>query len=112
MFCTQCGADLRDQDSYCAQCGRRAKPELPLAASERLTRDMSRKKIAGVCSGLARYMNVDPVLVRLIFLVLALSTGIGFIAYIVGWIVMPKEPVLMLPAATPGYGPAMTVRNP
>ena len=84
----------------------------PVAASERLTRDMSHKKIAGVCAGLARYLQVDPVLIRLIFLVLAISTGIGFIAYIVGWIIMPKDKTYLLPAATTGYGPAMTVRNP
>ena len=100
MFCTQCGAELRAQDCYCSQCGHRLKPETPRAASERLMRDMQHKKIAGVCAGIARYFGVDPVLVRLIFLVLALSTGIGFIAYIVAWIVMPKQlPPAPVPAA-------------
>jgi phage shock protein C len=113
MFCTQCGAELRDQDNYCSQCGRRLKPEVPPAPSERLMRDTQHKKIAGVCAGLARYFNVDPVLVRLVFLVLALSTGIGFIGYIVGWIVMPKDTGwLRLPAAGPDYGAPITARNP
>ena len=113
MFCTQCGSELREQDCYCSHCGRRLKPEVPPAMRERLMRDMQHKKIAGVCAGLARYFDVDVVLVRLIFLVLALSTGIGFIAYIVAWIVMPKDTqYLRLPAAGPGYGAAITARNP
>ena len=113
MFCTQCGSELREQDCYCSQCGRRLKAEAPPATSERLMRDMQHKKIAGVCAGLARYFNVDAVLVRLVFLVLAFSTGIGFIAYIVAWIVMPKDTSrLRLPAAGPGYGAAVTARNP
>jgi phage shock protein C len=113
MFCTQCGGELRDQDHYCSQCGHRAKPEAAPAPSERLMRDMQHKKIAGVCAGLARYGGVDPVLIRLVFLVLAISTGIGFIAYIVGWIIMPKDTKWLLPAApAPGYGAAITARNP
>ena len=113
MFCTQCGSELREQDCYCSQCGRRLKPEVPPSMRERLMRDMQHKKIAGVCAGLARYFDVDVVLVRLIFLVLALSTGIGFIAYIVAWIVMPKDTqYLRLPEAGPGYGAAITARNP
>ena len=113
MFCTQCGSELRDQDLFCSQCGRPLKPESVPAVTEQLMRDMQNKKIAGVCAGLARYFRVDPVLVRLIFLVLALSTGIGFIAYIIGWIVMPKDTGWKrLPAAGPNYGAAITARNP
>ena len=113
MFCTQCGGELREQDRYCSQCGRPLKPEVAPAGPERLMRDMADKKIAGVCAGLARYFGVDPVLVRLVFLVLAFSTGIGFIAYIIGWIVMPKDTGwLRLPAAGTGYGAVATARNP
>ena len=112
MFCTQCGVEIRNQDCYCPQCGHRLKPDLPPAAPERLMRDMKNKKIAGVCAGLARYLNVDPVLIRVIFLVLAFSTGIGFIAYIVAWIVMPKDTGwIRLPAAGPGYDSVVPVKN-
>jgi phage shock protein C len=111
MFCTQCGVELRAEDVYCSQCGHRLKAEAPRPASERLMRDMGNKKIAGVCAGLARYIGTDPVLVRVIFLVLAFATGIGFIAYIVGWIIMPKDTTSSLPAVSPDYSPAVTARN-
>ena len=52
---------------------------------------MAGKKIAGVCTGFARYMDVDVVLVRIVWLVIALTAGVGFIAYIVAWIAMPRE---------------------
>ena len=61
---------------------------------------MRNKKIAGVCAGFARYLEVDVVLVRVLWLAAALCTGVGFIAYIVAWIVMPKE---WQPAATAEY---------
>jgi phage shock protein PspC (stress-responsive transcriptional regulator) len=52
---------------------------------------MHEKKIAGVCAGFARYLDVDPTLMRIIWLVVALTTGVGFIAYIIAWIAMPRD---------------------
>lgn len=55
---------------------------------------MHEKKIAGVCAGFARYFEVDVTLMRVLWLVVALFTGIGFIAYIayiVAWIAMPRD---------------------
>jgi len=46
--------------------------------------------IAGVCGGLAEYFGLDPVIVRLIFVLVTLTTGIGFILYPLLWLVMPK----------------------
>ena len=52
---------------------------------------MHEKKIAGVCAGFARYFGVDVTLMRILWIIVALCTGIGFIAYIVAWIVMPRD---------------------
>lgn len=60
---------------------------------ERLMRDVQNKKIAGVCAGVAEYLDVDVTLVRILWAALTLTAGIGVIAYVVGWIVMPKAPV-------------------
>jgi phage shock protein C len=56
----------------------------------RLMRSRTEIMIAGVCGGLAEYFGLDPVIVRLIFVLVTLTTGIGFIVYPVLWIVMPK----------------------
>ena len=49
------------------------------------------KKIAGVCSGFARYLDMDVTLVRVIWLIVAFGTGVGFLGYIIAWICMPRE---------------------
>lgn len=48
------------------------------------------KKVFGVCGGIADYFNVDPTIVRLGAVVLALCSGVGILAYLIGAIVMPK----------------------
>lgn len=60
--------------------------------SKRLYRSRTEKKIAGVCGGLAAYMGIDPVIPRLVWVVLALGAGLGIVAYIICWIVIPQEP--------------------
>jgi len=56
-----------------------------------LVRSETDKMVAGVCGGLAAYLDIDPVLVRLAFVVLFLASGIGFAIYLILWIVMPRE---------------------
>ena len=62
---------------------------------KRLYRNTSDKVIAGVCSGLGRYLILDPLLIRLIFVVLTLAAGGGVLAYIILWIAMPEQPVII-----------------
>ena len=51
------------------------------------------KKIGGVCGGLGEYFDVDPTLVRVIFILIALlSVGLGVIAYILIWMIIPRKP--------------------
>src|SRR5687768_17228928 len=49
----------------------------------RLYRDENDKVIGGVCSGLANYFNIDVIIVRIIFIVLAVSAGFGLISYLI-----------------------------
>jgi len=53
--------------------------------------DKRNKKIAGVCAGFARYLEVDVVLVRVLVLGIAICTGVGFFVYIAAWIVIPSD---------------------
>ena len=59
---------------------------------KKLYRSRNDKKIAGVCAGLAKYLNMDVTVVRLIMVLLALFVGGGLIAYIVCALVIPEEP--------------------
>ncbi len=57
---------------------------------KRLYRDTEHRVFGGVSSGLGAYFNIDPVVVRIIFVVLLLMNGIGVLAYLVLWIAVPK----------------------
>ncbi len=59
--------------------------------ARRLRRSREERVIAGVCGGLGRYLGVDPVLVRVAFVVLAFAGGGGVVLYIVSWILVPEE---------------------
>ncbi len=59
--------------------------------SKQLYRSRNNKVIAGVCGGVAEYFEVDPTIVRIAWLLLAFPGGIGFLAYLVCWIVMPEK---------------------
>ena len=64
-------------------------PSLP----RRLTRSRDDKFVGGVAGGLGAYFDVDPVLVRVGFAVLAILTwGVALLAYPVAWFLMPEEP--------------------
>jgi len=54
-----------------------------------LYRSKTDKKIAGVCGGIAEYLNTDPTLIRLIWILGTLLWGAGLIGYILAWIIIP-----------------------
>jgi phage shock protein C len=105
MYCRDCGIEIPESSRYCSQCGcttgkygftsQTGKP------GRVLRRPRDEKQIAGVCAGVARYLGVDVTLVRVAAVVLALwPPGVGLIAYLVCWIVMPKDPLLIPPPQT------------
>jgi len=57
---------------------------------KKLYRDEFHQKIGGVCAGLAEYLNADVTLIRILFVVFAF-VSVGFVAYIILWIVVPKK---------------------
>ncbi|MGI6450450.1 MAG: PspC domain-containing protein [Desulfitobacteriia bacterium] len=58
--------------------------------SKQLYRSRENKILAGVCAGIAEYFDIDPTIVRIIWLLLIFA-GIGIIAYIVCWLLMPER---------------------
>jgi phage shock protein PspC (stress-responsive transcriptional regulator) len=65
----------------------------PPKRAKRIYRSRHDSKIAGVAGGMAEYFNIDPVIVRLIWVFLLLPGGLpGFLPYMVCWVIIPKEP--------------------
>ena len=58
---------------------------------KKLYRSLEDKKIAGVCGGLARYLGVDPTVMRIIFLALLLVFGGGLLLYLIVWLIAPER---------------------
>ena len=58
---------------------------------KQLYRSETNKMIAGVCGGLAEYFNIDPTIVRLLFVLILLFGGQSILVYIILWIVIPTE---------------------
>src|SRR5580704_7818926 len=76
MYCTNCGVELREDDRFCSRCGSRTAVGVVATETPRpLMLDKRNKKIAGVCAGFARYFDVDVVLMRVLWLGIALCTG-------------------------------------
>jgi phage shock protein C len=59
----------------------------------KLYRSKKNRIIAGVCGGIGEYFKVDPTLIRLLWLLISIvGAGSGIVAYIIAWIIIPKEP--------------------
>jgi len=66
-------------------------PPPPQARPRRLTRSGSDRMLAGVCGGLGQHFDIDPVLFRIGFVVLALSGGTGLLAYVALALILPRD---------------------
>lgn len=62
-------------------------------SEKRLYRSRESRMLCGVCGGIAEYFNIDPTLIRLLFVLLGLS-GSGILAYIIAAIIIPDSPVV------------------
>ena len=111
MFCAKCGKEYTQTVNFCSQCGTvMAQPVK--GPAKKLTLSRTDKKIGGVCGGFAEYSDLDPTIVRIVWLVTALFSGVGFIAYLVAWIVMPQPPLPEKAATTAPAVDAKPVTSP
>jgi len=60
---------------------------------KKLYRSRESRVIGGVCGGIGEYFEIDPVIVRLVFLILFFVCGVGLITYIIAWIIIPDKPL-------------------
>jgi len=81
----------------------------PYTAPRRLERSRNDRFIGGVCGGIAKYLNMDPTLVRILTVVITLFTFVPVVAYIIAMFVMPEEsldgdyPSVNAPGSQTGY---------
>ena len=96
MYCPRCGKAYQEDVNFCCQCGAAMHLASPPWSDKKLHRSRHDRKIAGVCGGFAEYFQIDPTVVRVLWLIMAFSPfgwpGWGFLGYLIAWIVMPDEP--------------------
>ncbi len=59
--------------------------------TKQIYRSSHNSVIGGVCGGLGEYFDIDPVIIRVIALLLLFS-GVGFLAYLIAWVIIPRKP--------------------
>jgi phage shock protein C len=103
MYCSSCGIELPESFRFCSQCGAATGVAGSTNATGKPARFLSRprdeRKLAGVCAGVARYLGVDVTLVRVLVVCFAIwPPFLGLVFYIICWIVIPPDPLLLGPA--------------
>jgi phage shock protein C len=59
---------------------------------KKLYKSRKGKILAGVCGGLAEYLNLDPTIIRLAWVIFSLAYGVGVLVYIIAWLLIPNNP--------------------
>jgi len=62
---------------------------------KKLTRSTKEHIIGGVCGGIGNYLNIDPVLIRLMWVLFTLCAGFALLLYIISWIIIPREKIIV-----------------
>lgn len=99
MLCPNCQKEIADGSKFCYNCGARLSADAPppaysAAPAKRLMRSSRDKKLGGVCAGLADYFDLDPTIVRVVWLLAVFLGGTGVLAYLILWIVLPLAPAV------------------
>lgn len=91
MFCETCGSEIEETDQYCRVCGKAVGSAAKAEPPKVCTRAREKRMVAGVCGGCARYFRKDVTLVRIVWVLAALSPPLfpGIAAYVVCWLLMP-----------------------
>jgi signal transduction histidine kinase len=71
--------------------GMTANPGRAAAATRDLRRDTENGIVGGVCAGLGKRMQIDPLLLRIVFAATTLASGVGVVAYVLAWMLLPAE---------------------
>jgi phage shock protein C len=110
MFCSHCGKQMDPAARFCPACGAVSQPidydRAPVAGQ--LMRPRYPRMIAGVCSGFALHYGWDLSLTRVICALMIVLTGVGLVAYLVAWVVIPEAPYVLPERSSAGSaGPSV-----
>ena len=116
MTCCNCHVDIAEGSSYCCSCGANQSTFAAAGpkASKRLMRSTVDSRIAGVCGGVAEYLDTDSTIVRLIWVLAVLFPGTllpAFVGYFLAWIIVPRAPV-PASASAPQAAPSASSAQP
>lgn len=97
MTCPNCHRDIADYSNFCYFCGaKQLRAPAGTPAAKRLMRSSVDCKIAGVCGGIAEYLDIDSTVIRLIWVLLVIfpvPLVPAILCYLVAWLVMPRAPL-------------------
>ena len=96
MFCTRCGNKLDPSSRFCPSCGAPIPGEAtpfvdPFSSTGKLMRPRNNRMVAGVCAAFAQQYGWDLNLTRIVTALLIVFTGVGALAYIAAWVIIPEE---------------------
>jgi phage shock protein C len=100
MTCPSCQKEIVAGSKFCYNCGAK-QPETVAAgdapgparnygASKRLVRSLNDRKVAGVCAGVADYFDLDPTIIRVLWVLAFFCAGTGILLYVILWIALPE----------------------
>ena len=96
MFCSKCGNKVDPSSRFCPACGAAVSSAPPPPGyspnSGQLFRPLTGRMIGGVCAAFALRYGWDVTVTRVITALLIVCTGVGILAYIAAWIIIPEEP--------------------
>src|SRR5258708_6600146 len=98
MLCPKCQKEVVEGSKFCYNCGAQLTGQAAppagvyVAPAKRLMRSSRDKKIGGVCAGIADYFDLDPTIVRIVWLLAVFCAGTGLLLYIILWIALPFAP--------------------
>jgi phage shock protein C len=78
----------------------------PVEPPRKLYRSQTNRQVAGVAGGLAEYLNVDPTLIRVLFIAFAVAGGAGLVMYVAMWIIVPEADEEPPPTGESSVGPS------
>ena len=121
MNCQNCQKEIAEYSNFCYYCGARqhSAPSAAPRPQKRLMRSSTDCKLGGVCGGIAEYLDVDPTIVRLIWVVLVIFPFPlipAVLGYFIAWLVIPQAlppipveaPAQPAAPSAPGHGSAQT----